>query len=130
MPISLDISPLNRVVVIAAQGHITPEEIGRLAQDLVEANVSHYGKIIDVTMSTSNLTKKQVERIAAMLRGEPSSRRGPVAFVMTPDIAGFANVFAEVTQDERPIRLFHSLRDARKWLGAQPTVEASPSGSR
>lgn len=129
MPISLDISPLHRIVVIAASGHVTPEEISRSTQSLVEANVQHYGKIIDVTLSTSSLTKEQVEQIAAMLRAEPSSRRGPVAFVINPDIVGFANVFAEVTEDERPIKLFRSLRDARKWLRAQPTVEASPAES-
>ena len=31
MPITLDISPINRLVVIAASGHITAEEIGRVS---------------------------------------------------------------------------------------------------
>ena len=89
MPISLDISPLHRTVVIAAIGHVTPEEIARNTQKLVEANVPHFGKIIDVTLSTSDLTEAQVEQIAAMLRGDPGSGRGPVAFVINPNRVGF-----------------------------------------
>jgi hypothetical protein len=123
MPISMDISPLHRVVVIAAIGHVTPEEISRNTQELVEANVPHYGKIIDVSLSTSDLTEAQVEHIAAMLRGDPGSGRGPVAFVINPNRVGFAHAFADVTKGERPVKLFRSLRDARKWLDEQPRVE-------
>jgi hypothetical protein len=39
-----------------------------------------------------------------------------VAFVINPDRIGFANVFADVTQGERPIQLFRSLHEARAWL--------------
>jgi len=123
MPISMDISPLHRTVVIAAIGHVTPEEIAGNTQALVEANVPHYGKIIDVTLSTSDLTEAQVERIAAMLRGDPGSGRGPVAFVINPHRVGFAHAFADATKGERPVKLFRSLRDARKWLDEQPRVE-------
>ena len=73
MPISLDIAPLHRTVVIAAIGHVTPEEISRNTQQLIAANVPHYGKIIDVSLATSDLSKDQVDRIAAMLRGDPGS---------------------------------------------------------
>ena len=123
MPISLDISPLHRIVVIAASGYVTPEEISRITQSLVEANVQHYGKIIDVTLSTSNLTKEQVEHIAAMLRGDPGSGRGPVAFVIDANRVGFANAFAEATKGERPVQLFHTLRQAREWLEKQSQIQ-------
>ena len=122
MPISLDISPLHRTVVIAAIGYVTPEEIARNTQKLVEANVPHFGKIIDVTLSTSDLTEAQVEHIAAMLRGDPGSGRGPVAFVINPNRVGFAHAFADATKGERPVKLFRSLREARKWLEEQPKV--------
>ncbi|MCF8532964.1 MAG: hypothetical protein K9G48_08170 [Reyranella sp.] len=127
MPISLDISPLHRTVVIAAIGHVTPEEIARNTQKLVEANVPHFGKIIDVTLATSDLTEAQVEHIAAMLRGDPGSGRGPVAFVINPNRVGFAHAFADATKGERPVKLFRSLRDARKWLDEQPKVPRAKS---
>lgn len=110
MPISLDISPLHRLVVIAASSHVTPEEIGRISQELIAANVPHYGKIVDATLSTSNLTKEQVEHIAAMLRADRAAGRGPVAFVSNPDRVGFAAAFADVTRDDRPVKVFRTLR--------------------
>jgi hypothetical protein len=36
--------------------------------------------------------------------------------VINPNRKGFADAFAEVTKGERPIMLFTSLHEARKWL--------------
>jgi len=129
MPISLDIAPLHRTVVIAAIGHVTPEEISRNTQQLIAANVPHYGKIIDVSLATSDLSKDQVDRIAAMLRGDPGSGRGPVAFVINPDRVGFAHAFADATKGDRPVKLFRTLREARRWLEEQPRVEPQQRGA-
>jgi hypothetical protein len=117
MPLQMDISPLHRLVVIVARGHITAEEISDNTRRLVEANVAAYAKIIDVSQAKSELTREQVQKVADLLRGAPGdTSRGPVAFVINPDRIGFANVFADVTQGERPIQLFRSLHEARIWL--------------
>ena len=117
MPLHMDISPLHRLVVIVARGHIAAEEIAATTRQLVEANVPAYAKIIDVSQATSELTREQVQKVADLLRGAPGdTSRGPVAFVINPDRIGFANVFADVTQGERPIQLFRSLHEARAWL--------------
>ena len=117
MPIHMDISAINRLVVIVARGHVTADEIRENTQKLVAANVPGYAKIIDVSGSSSDLTREQVEKIAALLRGDPADvKRGPVAFVINPNRKGFADAFAEVTKGERPIQLFRSLHDARRWL--------------
>lgn len=132
MPIHMDISPLNRMVVIVARGHITAEEIADNTKRLVAANVPGYAKIIDVTASSSNLSREQVEKIAALLRGDPADRkRGAVAFVVNPDRRGFAEAFAEVTKGERPIQLFRSLQAARQWLldGGAHAGAARPGSS-
>jgi hypothetical protein len=117
MPLHMDISPLHRLVVIVARGQISAEEIAANTRQLVEANVPAYAKIIDVSQATSELTREQVQKVADLLRGAPGdTSRGPVAFVINPDRIGFANVFADVTQGERPIQLFRSLHEARAWL--------------
>lgn len=113
----MDISPLHRLVVIVARGHITPEEISENTRRLIQANVPAYAKIIDVSQAKSELTRDQVQKVADLLRGPPGdTSRGPVAFVINPDRIGFAHVFADVTQGERPIQLFRSLHEARAWL--------------
>jgi len=70
-----------------------------------------------VSQAKSELTREQVQKVADLLRGAPGdTSRGPVAFVINPDRIGFADVFADVTQGERPIELFRSLHEARAWL--------------
>lgn len=91
-----------------------------------------YAKIIDVSGSSSDLTREQVEKIAALLRGDPAdTRRGAVAFVIDRNRKGFADAFAEVTKGERPIRLFESLHEARKRLldGGAHAGAARPGGA-
>lgn len=133
MPIYMDILPLDRLVVIVARGIVTADEIVENTKKLVAANVPGYAKIIDVTGSASTLNKEQVEGIAVMLRGgSDAGSRGSVAFVVDPARRGFADAFADVTRGERPIQLFRSLHEARKWLrnnsprGANTSVGKHP----
>jgi hypothetical protein len=117
MPIHIDISPINRLVVIVAHGQVTPEEITDIRAQLIAANVPGYARIIDTTASSSTVTREQVEKIAAMRgRADEGVKRGAVAFVVDPHKPGFAEAFAEITKGERPIQLFTSLHAARRWL--------------
>lgn len=117
MPLHMDISPLHRLVIIVARGHITVEEITAVKQRIADANARAYGKIIDVSQGRSELTREQVQKVADLLRGTPEeASRGPVAFVVDPGRIDFPHVFADVTQEERPVQLFHSLHEARAWL--------------
>ena len=85
-----------------------------IKRQLAEANVPAYAKIIDVSQARSELTREQVQKVADLTRSAPGeTSRGPVAFVINPDRIGFANVFADLTHDERPIQLFRSLHEAR-----------------
>ena len=129
MSLHMDISPLHRLVVIVARGQISAEEIAANTRRLVEANVPGYAKIIDVSEATSELTREQVQKVADLLRGAPGdTSRGPVAFVINPERIGFANVFADVTQGERPIQLFRSLHEARAWLERSQRDSARRAG--
>jgi hypothetical protein len=117
VPLHVDISPLHRLVVIVARGHITAEEISAVKLQIADANARAYGKIIDVSQGRSELTREQVQKVADLLRGTPEeASRGPVAFVIDPGRIDFPHVFADVTQDERPIQLFRSLHEARAWI--------------
>ena len=137
MPIHMDIMRIERLVVILARGHVTADEIAETIKALIAADVPGFAKIIDVAGSASDLTREQVERIAALLRGGPDSPRdspigsprGAVAFVINPARKGFAEAFAEVTQGERPIELFASLHAARRWLKEAKTGASPPSAT-
>jgi hypothetical protein len=117
MPLHMDISRLDRLVVIVARGQITAEEIGAVKRQIAEADLQPFAKIIDVSQGKSDLTREQVQTIAELMRGPPGEKsRGPVAFVVDPLRIGFPNMLADITKDERPIQLFRSLHEARAWL--------------
>ena len=48
MPIYLEISRLHRCVTIVARGKIAPDEIMGAAQQLFDANVPEFAKIVDL----------------------------------------------------------------------------------
>ena len=120
MPIYLDISRIDRLIVISAHGHVTPEEIAANLKGLKEENVLHFGKVVDLTLAHYELTKDQIASLAAMLRSQAGNEsRGPLAFVIDPRRESFANAFAEATKGDRPVMIFHTIHAARKWLGLQ-----------
>src|SRR5687768_4447127 len=132
MPLHMDIVPIQRLVVIVAHGEITADDLANNVKELIEARVAHYAKIIDVSSSHWVLSKEQIDAIASTLRGDPNSDvRGPVAFIVSPNDEGFAHAFAGITEGDRPVRLFHSLHQARRWLDElRRAAQQAPSGSK
>ena len=57
MPVHMDVSPLHRLVVIVARGHITAEEMAAIKRQLAEADVPAYAKIID---QVNTFTRQQL----------------------------------------------------------------------
>src|SRR4051794_12848253 len=101
MPIHLEISRLNRLLVIVARGQVSQDDVHDLVGKMVEAKVRHFSKIIDVSSSSIDMSHEQVDRMAVMLRGEPgAAARGPIAFVINPEREGFADLFAAATQGD------------------------------
>lgn len=132
MPVYMEISRLHRTVTIVARGTISPDEIRGTAQQLAEANVRPFAKIVEVAGATTEWSPEQVQRVAQMLRGASEEKRGPVAFIIDPDRTGFPQAFADLTKGEGAIELFKSLREARDWVrriereGERPPAGQSP----
>jgi hypothetical protein len=122
MPLYVEISRLYRCATVIARGTITREEILATAQELIDADIPLFAKLIDVAGAHSDVTAGDVRRLAAVLRGVGKIKRGPVAFLIAPERADFARAFA-VTQTDRPVRLFTSIHQARDWLTHGAHVE-------
>jgi hypothetical protein len=116
VPVYMEISRLHRTVTLVARGKITPDEIRGMAQQLAEANVRSFAKIVEVAGATTEFSYDQVVRVSEFLRGASTEKRGPVAFIVDPNRTGFPEAFAKQTVGEGPISLFTSLREARTWL--------------
>ena len=134
MPIYMEISQLHRTVTIVARGAIDADEIRGMAMKLFEAKVRSYAKILEVAGATTDFTVDQIERLSTLLRGNSTERRGPIAFVVDPRRMAFPQAFASHTEGEGPIKLFTSLRDARKWteqiLHAPASRAAAPPAAQ
>src|SRR5258706_8607755 len=68
MPIYMEISRLYRSVTIIARGAISREEIMAVAEQLVEAQVPGFTKLVDVATATADVTPGDIRRLAAVLR--------------------------------------------------------------
>ena len=130
MPIYMEISRLHRTVTIVARGKIEPDEIRGMAMKLAAEKVRSFAKILEVAGATTEFTLEQVVRLAEMMRGASTEKRGPIAFVVDTSHVAFPQAFAMHTEKEGPIKLFTSLREARKWtenlLHAPQPEEAAP----
>jgi hypothetical protein len=119
VPIYIEISTLHRTVTIVARGSISPDEIRGAAQQMFEAKVPHFAKLVDVAGAVTEVNLQQVQAMATLLRGRPEDKRGPVAFLIAPGRGEFARAFASTQDGQRAVSLFTTLREARAWL-AQP----------
>jgi len=124
MPIHVDISDLDRVVIAVILGEATSDDILEVAREFLKTGRQAYGKIIDTTAGTVPIDENKMAAIAAFMRADPKAgARGPLAFVVDPKRGEHAEKFAELTADERPVKVFTSLREARAWVRANTKRE-------
>jgi hypothetical protein len=122
MPVHIDFFHPNRLAIVVARGEVTPADVAEAVRQLLESGALHYRKILDISSPSRPLTTEGIEKIAALLRTAPNAEtRGPLAIVINRgDQAERAELFAKMTAGERPVRVFHSLHEARRWLEQQP----------
>lgn len=124
MPFKLDIFPPDRMVVAVARGDITLEDLALLVKELIDSGTLPYRKIIDITSATSAISREELEGIAERLRSAPVQRpRGPLAIVADGNRGELGRLFMSLTSEERPVQVFRSIHDARRWLLANSKVE-------
>jgi hypothetical protein len=124
MPIHLDISHLDRVVIAVVIGDAGADEVRDLGRRFSEAGTRHYRKILDTTAGALIMSDAEVEALVAQLRARPKAdERGPLAFLVDPRRpAPVAEKYTELTAGERPVKIFHSLHAARRWLDEHSTI--------
>ncbi|HEY2873477.1 MAG TPA: hypothetical protein VGJ56_16255 [Reyranella sp.] len=125
MPIQLEIFHPDRILVGIGRGHVTLQEYGEFVAEVVKANLMHYRKIIDATGAESAVIDKDVLlAFDEQLRGFSKGRkRGPLALVVDRKRGDLARTFKALASPDRPVEVFGSIHDARKWLREQPIVE-------
>lgn len=129
MPIIMEVFHPDRLVIGVGRGDITMAEYGKFLGDIIQGGMVHYRKIIDVTACTSStIGREELLAFDRNFRSYSTERRGPLAIVADPYRGEIAEAFRAITSKDRPVEVFRSIRDARKWLASQPVggTEASP----
>jgi hypothetical protein len=118
MPIHVRISHHDRLVIAVAHGTITAEELQTAVREFLDQSALHYRKLIDVASANSDADMTRLKALFALMRSLPNSaQRGPLAFVVDGKRGDTVRELATTPEEgERPIRVFTSLHEARKWL--------------
>ena len=117
MPFKLDIFPPDRIVIGVARGDITVADLAAFMKQIIDADVLHYRKIIDITTATSSIGEQELQAMAERLRAVPVLKpRGPLAIVADHKRGELGRLFMSMTSAERPVQVFRSIHEARKWL--------------
>ena len=123
MPFKVDIFPPDRMVVAVARGEISLADLMMFVKELIDSGTLPYRQIIDITSATSAIGKDELESIAERLRSVPVLKpRGPLAIVADSTRGELGRMFISLTSDERPVQVFRSIHEARKWLLANSKV--------
>jgi hypothetical protein len=125
MPIHLEFFPPDRILVGVARGDVSLEEYQAFLVEVVQKNLLHYRKIIDITSaSTSTMNIDTFIAFEKRLSAFADKRaRGPLAIVVEPGKLERAQAFKAMTSQDRPVEAFTSLREARLWLMKQPVAD-------
>jgi hypothetical protein len=127
VPIYIEISHLHRTATFVARGSISPDELRAAAEQLLDARVPHYAKLLD--LSAAVIDAGLAEGIATLMRARHTDKRGPMALLIDPGHDQFARAFAATQSSHRPVSLFTSLRQARDWLAQPHDTPATPAAT-
>jgi hypothetical protein len=117
MPLRLTVYPPDRLVIGVATDTITVADLVDFMRQLTEGELHRFRKIIDITGARPDMSPEELatfsEDLRAALKDTP---RGAMAIVAHDKTNELARLFSSVTGDERPVDVFRSIHDARKWL--------------
>lgn len=111
------------MVIGLARGEVTLMDLVGFFKELVDGNMLHYRKIVDVTGATPAITQEEVATFTERVRNQPRPKAGgAVAFVAEARRGEFVRLFSQLMGGDRPIEVFSSIHAARKWLYANTTI--------
>ena len=117
MPITLNTSPMDRLLIAVASGEFTLRDLAAFFGEIIEAGILDYRKIIDVAAATPVLSENDMKIFSDLVRTiGAKGHRGAMAIVAGTSTAPFAERVRMLGDRDRPIQVFRSIHAARAWL--------------
>ena len=122
MPVHWLIDSRSRRVVVTAEGKVTRAEFEEYLEAVAGAGANPYAKIFDGTRGENAITEADMRILGARFRQLHAEPHGPLAIVLPlAKRAGLEPVLGTLAAADRPLRLFTTLRAARRWIYDQAT---------
>ena len=122
MPIHVRVSHPDRLVVAVAHGTIAAGEFQDAVRAFLLQDAMHYRKLIDVAAANTTAGLENLKALLELVRSAPrADERGALAFVVDGKRGDLVRELATLGHEgERPVRVFTSLHEARRWLDSIP----------
>lgn len=133
MPLYWTIDSRARLVSARAEGEVSLNDALRLLEAISGASALPYCKLFDNRAGTSSMSGEELLTLCVKIRSyHGQGPMGPLAVVATPDqTVIFARLLGVLAAADRRMKVFDSLRQARKWIDDQdcePVARVPGSG--
>lgn len=120
MALTWMISHPERLVTVLGEADIALQDVERYLDDVVVGEALPYAKLFDLGTANWTLSDTDMIVLGGRIRAYPAlGRFGPIAIVAASDAQyEHAKMFDTLADVERPLRIFRTRDDARKWLSA------------
>ncbi|WP_422002800.1 hypothetical protein [Reyranella sp.] len=124
MPVHVRISHTDRLAIAVGHGTITAEEFQKAVVEFSTSGALHYRKLVDVAAANTDADFSRIKALVTYMRSVPgSAERGPLAFVIDARRGDIVREVAAMNEaGERPVAVFTSLHEARRWLDEQSGI--------
>jgi hypothetical protein len=117
MPLQWTIDHDIKRVVATAAGDVTRAEVEAFLDAIERENATAYCKLFDGAAGRSHMVTDDVLAICVRIRDSHRNPVGPLAIVVPPEMPPLVpRVLGVLAAAKRPMRIFHSLKPAQRWL--------------
>jgi hypothetical protein len=118
MSLTWKISHPERLVTVLGEENIVLQDVERYLDDVVVSDALPYAKLFDLGTAIWALSDTEMLVLGARIRAYPSiGKFGPLAIIAASDVQYVhAQMFETLADVDRPLRIFRTRDDARKWL--------------
>lgn len=122
MPLHWTIDSKDRLVVAAAEGEVTREEVQTYIDALVGAKALAYRKLFDASRGETSMGPDDLMALGVVFRGfHAQGAVGPLAVVVPDDkVELVSRVLGILAAADRPMRVFRESEPARRWIESLP----------
>jgi hypothetical protein len=130
MPLHWFIDSRAQLVTIVAEGPIVAADVHAYIDAVVGAGALAYAKLYDGLGGAFAVQPEELLELGVRFRSYHSQRMGPVALVLPEDQReALSRLLGVLASADRPLRLFKTKGQARRWLDSLKPGTGTGSGT-